>query len=312
MHLNPFDLRGPEFLLFYLLVSVSTVWLVWLWRRASESGAAGQDVAQAREISQDPYRVAFLRGGRYEALHVALVSLLERGLLKASGEYLRSADPDAVNKVRHPLDKAILTRFASRSLAEQGRKAEVVYTDTAILAEADVIGEDLQRRGLLPNDDVKAARKNRIVLAIAFLWLVAGIKIAVAVSRGRANIWFLVVLALIMAPVLIGVSRRFRTALGDRAYDWIQALFTDLRSRRESFSLNNTSSELTFLAAAFGLAALPTTVEGMLSPMNLRPPKPAGVASSGCGSSCASFSSCGGGGGCGGGGCGGGCGGCGG
>lgn len=318
MDLNPFDLRGPQFLLFYVLLLAVTVLVVWLLRRSRESGQAGKEIANARVIAEDPYRVAFLRGGRYEVVQVALVSLIEHGLLRANGEYLLAAIDKAVEKVRHPLEKAILTKFAGRTLGNQGKKAERVYSDGAILAEADHIGEELQLRDLLPTEAVKESRKTRILAAVAFLWIVAGIKIVVALSRGRANIGFLILLAIFAPLLLAGVSKRFRTTLGDKTYKWVRAFFSNLRSRRESLALNSTNSELTFLAAVFGLAALPAAVGGIIKSLQLKPPKPVGSGWGSCGSSCASFSSCGGasscggGGGCGGGGCGGGCGGCGG
>ena len=76
--------------MFYLLVVAGTLFGVWWWRRMRESGDLGQATALAQTLAHDPYQVAYLRGGRYEVLHVALVSLLERGLLKANGQHLQT------------------------------------------------------------------------------------------------------------------------------------------------------------------------------------------------------------------------------
>jgi uncharacterized protein (TIGR04222 family) len=82
---NPFDLRGPEFLLFYFILSAVVIVALVLIRRASESGTAPKlDLA-------DPYLVAHLRGGENEVLRVALVSLIDRGLLKVNGTEITRA-----------------------------------------------------------------------------------------------------------------------------------------------------------------------------------------------------------------------------
>jgi uncharacterized protein (TIGR04222 family) len=92
MNLNPFDLRGPEFLVFYLILSAGTLVLVWMFRRWKELGEDGSAASAAKEVAQDPYQVAYLRGGRDEVVRVAVVSLIERGLLEARGES-RAGDP---------------------------------------------------------------------------------------------------------------------------------------------------------------------------------------------------------------------------
>ena len=91
--MNPFDLSGPEFLVFYLSLAAVVIGALVLWRRASESaGAPKIDLA-------DPYLIAYLRGGENEALRVALVSLIDRGLLIVNGTQIKwasNAGPDSV------------------------------------------------------------------------------------------------------------------------------------------------------------------------------------------------------------------------
>src|SRR6185295_16874913 len=68
---NPFDLPGPEFLLFYIILAVAVITALALLRRAAESDSAPQvDLG-------DPYLIAYLRGGENEAPRVALVSLID-------------------------------------------------------------------------------------------------------------------------------------------------------------------------------------------------------------------------------------------
>ncbi len=324
MNLNPFDLPDPQFLLFFLAMIALGMVAVWFLRRAMETGDKMKAIGNARDLAEDPYCVAFLRGGRYEVLSVALVALIEKGLLKPHGEFVRTEGKDALEKVSRPLDKAILSRFALLSMGTGLRRADSIYRDPVALAEADLIGEELEQRGLLPDNRVRQIRRWLVIIPVALLWTLAAIKIGVALSRGRTNVGFLLLLAVLVPFLMKVVSRALRTRLGDQTFGWIQSFFENLWQRRRSFELNRTSSELTFLAAVFGISALPDGMRDMMRALDLQVPKTArlsesiidldspwfswnssGSSSSGSWSSCGSGSSCGGGGGCGGGGCGG-------
>jgi hypothetical protein len=62
---NPFDLRGPEFLVFYITLGVLVTVVVAVLRRRSESTV----VATGPLV--DYLKIAYLRGGSDEALRVA-------------------------------------------------------------------------------------------------------------------------------------------------------------------------------------------------------------------------------------------------
>jgi uncharacterized protein (TIGR04222 family) len=304
MNLNPFDLRGPEFLAFYAVLAVLALIILWLWRRRIESGDAGDEAALATRIAKDPYQAAFLRGGRDEVIRIAVVSLVERGLLKADGGNLHTTAKDAADKARRPLDRAILTRFIKPG------EAKVLYSDQAVLGEAEVIGEPLKDRGLLADGQVTFARVVAAILCIGLLWGVAGAKIAIALSRGHHNILLLVFMAFAAAIVAVLLTGGRRTVLGNKTLAHLQQLFTDLKGRRDSVQMDGRQGETAFLAAVFGMTALPAAAMLLFEPLHLRPPRP-DTGWGYTGTSCSGGSSCGGGGGCGGGGCGGGCGGCG-
>ena len=77
---NPFDLRGPEFLLFYVGLIACVTAILWALR---DLGSKLPAVARGRmpEVT-DPYLVACLRGGREEVWRLATVTLIDRDLLK--------------------------------------------------------------------------------------------------------------------------------------------------------------------------------------------------------------------------------------
>lgn len=327
MNNHPFDLRGPEFLVFYAILSAVVSVVFWWWRQWRESGSRNIDETTARTVAGDPYMTAYLRAGPGEVMRVAVASLLDRKLLAAKGSELVTQDPDAAIKARRPLDKAILTKFASQN------SARLLYQDPVAMSEAEAVGDPLRDVGLIPDARVHQARLFRFLVSLAILWGVAGTKIAIAFQRGHFNVLFLCAMALAMAFVLFLISFRYRTVQGDRVLVRIQQMLTGLKTRKPVVHDADSTGEISFLMGAFGMAALPMPMQEQLSPLGLKPPASAGgdnaywVSSCG-GSSCSggssshNSSSCGGGGGgsssscsgggssCGGGG--GGCGGCGG
>jgi len=287
MNLNPFDFSGFEFLGFYMVLIVGTAVACRVVRRqvlepVEEARAA--DLAPG--IATDPYQVAYLRGGRNELIRVAVVSLIERGMLNTEGDKLVLADKEAAAKTRRPLDKTILMAVAVDGNPQQ------LYANSLVAREADLHAAPLEQLGVLPDDDCRRKSCVLCVAGVSFLWLVAATKIAVAVARGHSNILFLIVLAVTCVPVLILATCARTTRLGQETCRSLRDLFSGLHGRRDGLRLSQTTSELTFLAAVFGIAALPNEVATLIKPLRLQP-----QGGDGSGSSC-------------GGGCGGGCGGC--
>ena len=291
--LNPLDMTGPDFLVFYLALGVLTVVALVVARRAAESGDG------PRVNLSDPYLIAYLRGGRNEAVRVATVSLVDRGLLEADGSNLKASGAVAAAGVRRPIEKALLKRF------ESAGEASSVFDDQEVAASTSELERSLREVKLLPDEATQRQRLGRLMLAMAVLWAVAGLKIVVALSRGRRNVGFLIVLAVVFAFAAAAASFRTRTARGDAVLADVRRLFEHLRSRVSSLRRGGSTAEATLLAAAFGISALPTLEWAYAQALY---PRAARSNSSSCGSSCGS-SSCGSssscGGGCGGGGCGG-------
>ena len=111
---NPFDLPGPEFLIFYAILGALTIGLLWFARRTSEADDA------PRIDYSDPYLLAYLRGGEKEVIRVVTVSLIDRGLLQTNDDQLVAANENAVNIVRRPIEKALLQHFRFRTKASSG------------------------------------------------------------------------------------------------------------------------------------------------------------------------------------------------
>lgn len=290
--MNPFDLRGPEFLAFYFCFSLVVIFAIVILRRVAESGEA------PKMDMGDPYLIAYLRGGANEVLRVAVVSLVDRGMLIASGQSLRRADHVAGDAVKHPIEYEVLKKFGAPG------DAASIFKDERLKSATEPYRGKLEFAGLLPDKSVRQARWRRLLIALAAIGSVGVIKIQIGLYLGRP-VGFLVVM---MIAALIGaavfsfprLTVRGKTALAD-----IRNIYAGLKTRVNSINPGSSPAELAMFAAVFGVGALAATPFGYAQ--TLFPQASSGSSySSSCGSS--SSSSCGssdGGGGCGGGGCGG-------
>ena len=287
---NPFDLHGPPFLLFYAVLAALTVTLAAWRRRSSESGPAARPL-------RDYLEIAFLRGGPAEAVRVAVLSLVDRELLRVVGDRVERVRRDGARRAARATERAIL------QATQTPRSTATLAADRAVTRAATRECEPaLIREGLLPDERQRARRGRAFALAVAVLLGVAAIKIALAFARGRTNVIFLMLEALAFVVLARAATHPRRTPAGRALIQDLHALFAGLKVRAGALRPHTGGNDLALLAAVYGVsAALPAHPDARaLFPRADR--ASSGSAGGACGSSCGS--SCGGGGG-GGGGCGG-------
>lgn len=292
--MNPFDLTGPQFLLFYLVFSALVITVLVFLRRSAESPATPK-----LDLS-DPYLIAYLRGGEPETLRVATVSLIDRRLLVATGSQLQCAENASTASVRRPIEKELMRKFSKAD------EATSIYEDYGLLATCKPYEQTLKNAKLLPNEWMENGRRVRLAVACFILAGVGVTKIVIALSRGRTNIWFLIILMGIAIFLAIKISFPRLTETGKAMIADLQDLYSGLKDRALFLQPGGATIEPMLLAAVFGVGALEGANFAFTRALFPRTNKnlSSTSCSSACGSSCGSS--------CGGGGCGGGCGGCGG
>jgi uncharacterized protein (TIGR04222 family) len=304
--MNPFDLRGPEFLLFYFLFSLLVILAVVVLRRRAESGDAPKiDLG-------DPYLIAYLRGGEDEALRVAVISLVDRGMLIMDGHLIRRADHVTSGMAKHPIEYEILKMFDVQSEEASVHEAASVLKNNNLRPLLLPYRDKLERAGLMPGAKVRRDRRMRMLLALMALGVVGVIKIQIGLSIERP-VGFLVVVMIAAMVIAACVSFPRLTARGKATLEDVTNLYAGLRTQVNSMSPGSATAELAMVAAVFGIGALAATPFAYAEDLFRREYSGSSCGSSGssCGSSDSS-SSCGssggssdGGSGCGGGGCGG-------
>lgn len=291
--MNPFDYYGPQFLVFYAGLTVVTLIVMSFVRR----GIDRADVHDDRLT--DAYLIALLRSGAKEMVRVTIVSLLDRGLLEITDDGVRTTEIGSKTRTRRNIEHLILQHCrAPRLLSTLADHKEFEH-------ECKTHEAELQRMGLLPTAQQRASRRVLFVIGGGFLAAVAITKIAIALSRGRTNILFLILATAFAVYLAAGISFPRTTMRGDSKLRELTNLFAALKLRVAEVKPGGATSELAMMTAVYGATSLPQDTYPWLAILYPRP-KPSDSSGSsgsgGCGSSCGS--SCGGG-------CGGGCGGCG-
>ena len=150
--MNPFDLNGPSFLVFYICVALIVIIALKLVI----------DDPRALPLS-DPYHIAWLRGGTPEVVRIAVLSLTDRGLLAVSGDNLVNLSA-AQSAVREPIEQAILARCA-----RSGTPATTVLSEPAVERACVSYRARLERLQLMPDATMRARRYRWFAIAAALL-----------------------------------------------------------------------------------------------------------------------------------------------
>ena len=288
--MNPFDLDGPRFLIFYLVLGLVSYALL----RVLVTYRERQHPIPKLKMS-DPFQIAFLRGSKNEAIRIASLTLIDRGLLEvfdasSSTPTLATRHPSDISLGKSRLERALLRLFCAR------QEPKAAFADASCKDACREYSDALGEYRLIRTAEIVLERIVPIGLIALLLAGVAALKIYMATERDRENIWFLILFATALTVLLVRLIARHRTGLGDRVISDLKTLFHSLYMRRDSLRPRLQTTEAALLASVFGLSALPAGFQYARDIF-----RKSSKNGSGCGSSCGS--SCGGGGG--------GCGGCG-
>jgi uncharacterized protein (TIGR04222 family) len=283
----PFTLAGPAFLLFFAAFAalVAIAYLV-VALRAPASGTA----PRLGELAAAPYQVAYLRGGTPELVRVAVFNLVDRGLLKAHNESVSRARRESGDYTRQPIDRAILDHCASLCAPESLKSV------AAVSKAADAYEDSLRKKGLLLDSAGRSVVASGLVISLALIVGLAGLRLAQAFSRGQSNVFGLLIVTAIAAFVVYRISRVRTSARGREALASLRTL-VDRNKVSARLRPGGATHEAVLFAALYGIFALPSMLFDFVPQLYPRPQPSSGSNGDGGGDG---GSGCGGGGGCGG------------
>ena len=248
---NPFYWSGPWFLLAYLIFGLLVYYSV---RELLIRQELRNPHAQLT-LADDPYRIAFLRGGALEAVKIAAIVLVDRGLLRADGPLLETASVDSLRFASHDIERDVLRLYLGR----QGHSRELaVQADT--LPSCRAYQDILTQQELLVGPPLLRRRERLTWVAHYLLLAVAAIKAVIAIGNGHYNLLFLALLLAIFLLKLRGLRTRTASWSAQRLLTDLRMLFSRLNMRSSRLQAGSSSADMALLAAIFGIGALPPSV----------------------------------------------------
>jgi uncharacterized protein (TIGR04222 family) len=261
---SPSDLHGAGFLVFYLPFGLAVLGAL-VYRQLRTEGTGHE-----RPGLTDPHLIAYLRGGEKEVVHLAVVTLMRRDLLKAEEGWLTAAALDDA-LVYTPMEKAILSYFSGGP----GRVAGACG-DPAVRTILNGFEDTLVEQGLLPSPGQNQSRGLALLAALSALWLVAALPtLNGAAGHGYGGV---AIAALVFTGVAAWWSFRRRTAAGDRLLADLREL---MRGRSAPVERGALGADAALLAAVYGVPILAGVDTGGISTDTRKPNT--SCSSAGCG-----------------------------
>ncbi len=290
--MNPFDLRGPQFLVFFTILSAVVFALVW-WLTSPRRRGFGR---VGRLPIHDPLQIAHLRGGAGEVVSVVVASLLDRGFLSTDAVGRLLSAPKDRSSLR-AIEKAVLDACRTPKTIDGCR------VDTAVRAQCAEVERQLADAGFSPTAPNRLGALMVIGGGTLGLLVVGIVKVVIAHQRGRSNTGILFALLAIDVSMGVWLVRTLHARVARQVIGSIRVLFSDLRRRAVRLKRGESPVDVEFFVAVFGLGPLPRTLCPERDHLTPRPAVSDPAVIGGC--STIDVSGCGGGGDGGGGGCGG-------
>jgi uncharacterized protein (TIGR04222 family) len=304
--LNILDLRGPEFLTWYLqwfaLAAVAFFILRWLLSRPPPAAVVG-----GRDL--DPFEIAWLEGGPAAVVRAALASLHHRKLITMQHgqvvSHMREHDA-ALPPIEKEVFRGVRHGLSARELA-------LLVDD-----ECERIAARLEDEGLAIGPRRRAVLQIVPAIGMSVCFSIGVVKLMLGIARDRP-VGFLAILLVASAVALVCAVRFVprRTTAGTRLLRELGERYEALRTTLYSSAADRLQpADVAMAVGLWGAAALAVPMlESVATASELRKVRRddgsgsfggGASSSSGCGGGDGGGgSSCGGGGGCGGGGCGG-------
>jgi len=249
------NMKGVDFLLLYITIIIAALILGWKFIRNADS--TGQEPPLPLPSNPDPYELAYLRGGVQEVIRLAVFKLVQVHSLVSNAKDFKivrasdSAEPPAMSDMERIVYKELDSPQTMRSVC---RRLSSEFKERCFPLEQRLYNDRL----LTTQAALDRARMVMIAL-LSIIFLLGGYKLAVALSRGRTNVIFLVVSAVIGAILTIRISRTRR--LSRRGSDYLKRLQAELKDEKNAAvpEVGIEGPNLTLLVALFGFGVLQGT-----------------------------------------------------
>lgn len=269
-----FHLPEPLFVILYVAVTVA---LLGGARRAIRAWEARR--FESTQLPTDPYDIAMLRGGALEALKVAVLALIDRGLVVYENDTLAAAPGKRV-RLDNQVENIVLHSLRAPIHPDK------LPSDSNIERVHEALASRLGIHGLVRSGRLMPGRLVWVGAAMFMPTLLAIgnlVEASPTEARSLGLVLFAWFVALLEGLRLLGLSS---TGAGLAALDSLRHLMTGLRDHANLLRPGRNTNEIAMLAAVFGLGVIPSGLApyatGIDSRMQRRDRRDSGTGS-GCG-----------------------------
>lgn len=296
---NPFDLRGPDFLLLFGIVYLFSA-LAALVLRQTLRREWGERIDLGAADVKDPYEVAYLAGGQARVAQAATATLVRTGILSVEKglSSTRLIENLPLPEHAHDIEKAIYASVQATNGKVEGHRFKKFAGGTVSSLKRSLI-----KKGLVETASSFMMARLWPLAVMCPVVILGVIKLTVGISRDKPVGFLVLGLAVAVGTMAwFAISQPRCTIAGERLLREFRRQHDAGTETMEIRSSDGLNGDLAYSVALLGVAAAlsPTDPIARLFAASQSP----------VGSNSTSFGGCGAG--CGGGGCGGGCGGCGG
>jgi uncharacterized protein (TIGR04222 family) len=246
------NMKGTDFLLLYITTIVVALLLGWYFIRSA--GSTGQEMSLPLPSKPDPYEVAYLRGGVQEVIRLAVFKLIQARCVVSSVESPKiiRVDTPSGQSAMSDMERIVYDYLAS----PQTMRGICKRLSSEFKERCAPLQQRLYDDRLLNSWAAKNRARFVLIALSAFILGLGGFKLAVALSRGRTNVLFLVVAAVIGFILTIRITRTPR--LSRRGIDYLNGLRVKLQGEKNAAApdLGIEGVYLTLLVALFGFSVL--------------------------------------------------------
>ena len=170
MNIFPFYLNGEDFLYFYTFFGFISLILYHILRFLYESGRVN------KLQLDDPYLIAYLRGGKNETLRILTISLVEKNILVYKNDELEVKKNSSNTEDLSTFERDVVNYFL------YSKKANSIFTESSFEKHFEYYRHFLEINHLLPDNTIFYYRR------ISFLFLFGGI-----IILGALRIYFSII-----------------------------------------------------------------------------------------------------------------------
>lgn len=243
--MNPFDLRGPEFLRLFFYVSalmlVAAAWVRWRLR------VPGGELPEKETEELEPYEVAYLEGGDKGVAKAALSRLVHEQQVEFDFETDQLKQRTVMGKL-DPVDAAMY-----RAVKPEPRETLEAAAGSCAAVIAP-IRRRLQHLGLVMSDDKAVMALSIPMMMMSGVLILGVIKIAVGLSRDRPVTILVAACVVVLLLSLFACGRPIhRSRRGDLVLAKLRDKNAALKYQAEKGSANLTGNDLVLACALFTL-----------------------------------------------------------